>query len=220
MPCTCLPFLPLPLSGVSLRLPCVPFRGDLSHFSHRRKQQSPRHKSTPRSADWPAGCYRWPATGCTRARARGRRKSRGCCCCCTKFPPQMIQGQQAGGQKTEDGGAAAAAAEGSTTHLRFGGRNEQRRVQVRSPSDFSSMRTTKMVADWRELEGRGRERGGGERGRHVNFNGLCLLRCAVRPSRARPTCWTATERASERGADSPITLSGLSVRASFSRRQQ
>ena len=47
MPCTCLPSLLL--LGVSLRLPCVPFRGDLSHFSHRRKQQQqqrPRHKST------------------------------------------------------------------------------------------------------------------------------------------------------------------------------
>ena len=44
MPCTCLPSL----LGVSLRLPCVSFRGDLSHFSHRRKQQQqrPRHKST------------------------------------------------------------------------------------------------------------------------------------------------------------------------------
>ena len=39
----------LSLLGVSLRLPCVPFRGDLSHFSHRRKQQQqrPRHKSVP-----------------------------------------------------------------------------------------------------------------------------------------------------------------------------
>ena len=48
MPCTCLPSLLL--LGVSLRLPCVPFRGDLSHFSHRRKQQQqqrPRHKSVP-----------------------------------------------------------------------------------------------------------------------------------------------------------------------------
>ena len=56
----------LSLLGVSLRLPCVPFRGDLSHFSHRRKQQQrPRHKSVP-------SVHRYR---CTRTPARTWRRS-------------------------------------------------------------------------------------------------------------------------------------------------
>ena len=74
MPCTCLRSSPS-LLGVSLRLPCVPFRGDLSHFSHRRKQQQrPRHKSVRVRPSLPVHANAAPARTWRR---------------CIKFPPPL-----------------------------------------------------------------------------------------------------------------------------------